>query len=45
MNLIYIFRDVITATVEAIKDYFNAALPTKLLYRFEKLQYVDVNIF
>lgn len=42
---IFVFkRNVIVATVEALKDYFNAVLPTKLLYKFEKLQYNDVNI-
>jgi len=36
-------RNVITATVEAIKDYFNATLSTKLLYRFERAQFNEVS--
>jgi hypothetical protein len=43
-NSYIIKRNVITATVEAIKDYFNATLSTKLLYRFERAQFNEVKI-
>ena len=35
-------RNVIGATVNALKDYFNAVLPTKLLYKQERAQYAEV---
>jgi hypothetical protein len=35
-------RNVITASVEGLKDYFDVVLSTKLLYKSEKLQYAEV---
>lgn len=32
-------RNVINEIVEGLKDYFNSALSTKLLYKFERLQF------
>lgn len=35
-------RNILASTIEALKNHFNSTLPLKLLYNFEKLQYIEV---
>jgi hypothetical protein len=35
-------KSIVASTIDAIKDHFNALLPTRLLFSFEILQYLEV---